>query len=120
VLLDGAAPVLLEEPELSLHTAVVRFLPQMLARLGRKSGRQVIVTTHSADLLADPGIAAEEVVMLTPTDEGTVLELASSKREIRALVAGGDERRRGRPAVKRALGVSFILSEVRERASITP
>ena len=89
VLLDGTAPVLLEEPELSLHTAVIRYLPQMLARLGRKSGRQVILTTHSADLLSDPGIAAEEVLLLTPSAEGTVVELASSKREIRELVSAG-------------------------------
>jgi predicted ATPase len=89
VLLDGTAPVLLEEPELSLHTAVIGYLPQMLVRLGRKSGRQVILTTHSADLLADQGIAAEEVLLLSPSAEGTVVELASSKREVRALLTAG-------------------------------
>lgn len=89
VLLDGTAPVLLEEPELSLHTGVVRFLPQMLARLSRKSGRQIVVTTHSADLLADPGIAGEEVLLLTPSSEGTIVELASAKGEIRELLAAG-------------------------------
>jgi predicted ATPase len=89
VLLDGNAPVLLEEPELSLHTAVIRYLPQMLVRLGRKSGRQVILTTHSADLLGDPGIAAEEVLQLIPSSEGTIVELASSKREVRELLAAG-------------------------------
>lgn len=89
VLLDGTAPVLLEEPELSLHTGVVRFLPQMFARLSRKSGRQIIVTTHSADLLSDPGIAGEEVLLLTPSSEGTVVEVASAKREIRDLLTSG-------------------------------
>jgi predicted ATPase len=89
VLLDGTAPVLLEEPELSLHTAIIRFIPQIFALLGRKSGRQVVVTTHSADLLSDPGIAGEEVVQLTPSTEGTVATLASSKREVRALLAAG-------------------------------
>jgi predicted ATPase len=89
VLLDGSAPVLLEEPEQSLHTAVIRYLPQMLARLGRKSGRQVILTTHSADLLSDPGIATEEVLLLSPSAEGTVVDVASSKREIRELVTAG-------------------------------
>jgi len=89
VLLDGNAPVLLEEPELSLHTAVIRYLPQMLNRLGRKSGRQVILTTHSADLLGDPGIAGEEVLQLSPSGEGTVVEPASSMPEIRALLAAG-------------------------------
>jgi len=89
VLLDGSAPVLLEEPELSLHTGVVRYLPQVFARVARKSGRQIIITTHSADLLSDPGISGEEVVQLTPSGEGTVAELASSKREVRALLSAG-------------------------------
>jgi predicted ATPase len=89
VLLDGNSPVLLEEPELSLHSAVVRHLPQMLARVGRKSSRQVILTTHSADLLADPGIGGEEVLQLSPSNEGTIVELASSNREVRALLASG-------------------------------
>ena len=89
VLLDGSAPVLLEEPELSLHTEVVRYLPQVFARVARKSGRQIIITTHSADLLSDPGISGEEVVQLTPSGEGTVAELASSKREVRALLSAG-------------------------------
>ena len=89
VLLDGAAPVLLEEPELSLHTAVIRYLPQILTRLGRKGGRQVILTTHSADLLNDQGIAPEEVLVLIPTAEGTVVDLASTKREIRELLRAG-------------------------------
>jgi predicted ATPase len=89
VLLDGTAPVLLEEPELSLHSAVIRVLPQVLVRLGRKSGRQVILTTHSADLLSDAGIAGEEVLQLTPSAEGTLVEAASSKREVRELLAAG-------------------------------
>ncbi len=89
VLLDGTAPVLLEEPELSLHAAVIRSLPQVLVRLGRRSGRQVILTTHSAELLSDPGIAGEEVIQLAPSAEGTVAEVASSKREVAALLAAG-------------------------------
>ena len=43
VLLDGTEPLLLEEPELSLHPEVVRFIPAIMARLGRKAGRQVLV-----------------------------------------------------------------------------
>ncbi|HKU43993.1 MAG TPA: AAA family ATPase [Polyangiales bacterium] len=89
VLLDGTAPVLLEEPELSLHAGVIRYLPQILTRLARKSGRQVLLTTHSADLLMDPGIDLNEVLVLTPSSEGTLVEVASSKNDIRALVTAG-------------------------------
>jgi predicted ATPase len=47
--LDGSGALLMEEPEQSLHPEVVRFLPQMFARIQRKSGRQVLLSTHSTD-----------------------------------------------------------------------
>jgi predicted ATPase len=85
-LLDGDAPLLLEEPELSLHAEVVRHIPRIFSRLGRKTGRQIVVSTHSAELLSDSGIAPEEVLLLTPSREGTSVSLASSDRQIRALL----------------------------------
>jgi predicted ATPase len=87
--LDGSAPLLLEEPELSLHTAVVRHIPRMMARIGRKAGRQFMLSTHSADLLSDDGIAPEEVLLLVPSNEGTVVNLAAQEPAIRALLEGG-------------------------------
>ena len=88
-LLDGVAPLLLEEPELSLHSAVVRYIPTMMWRVGRKAGRQTVVSTHSAELLSDESISGEEVLMLQPSKAGTNVSVASSHREIRALLAGG-------------------------------
>jgi len=89
VFLDGTAPLLLEEPELSLHTEVIRHIPQVMARLGRKSGRQMIVSTHSAELLSDEGIAPEEVLLLFPSPEGTTIQAASDDAQVRALLEGG-------------------------------
>jgi predicted ATPase len=89
VLLDGTAPLLLEEPELSLHSAVIRHIPRMIARLGRKSGRQVFLSTHSADLLADEGIAPEEVLLLEPTKEGTEIRTARSDKQVKRLLDSG-------------------------------
>ncbi|MBN8230011.1 AAA family ATPase [Corallococcus macrosporus] len=86
---DGTAPLLLEEPELSLHTAVVRHIPQMMARVSRKNDRQVIVSTHSADLLGDEGIGGEEVLVLKPLKEGTQVDVAKSDDTIRALLEKG-------------------------------
>lgn len=86
---DGSGPLLLEEPELSLHPAVVRLLPAMFWRLTRKRGRQVIVSTHSPDLLVDEGIAPEEVLLLSPTDNGTDVAVSADDKEIAALIAGG-------------------------------
>jgi len=89
VLLDGTAPLLLEEPELSLHYAVVRHIPGILARISRRTGRQVLLSSHSAELLTDPGIDANEVLLLKPTNEGTDVTIAAHDLEIRRLLDGG-------------------------------
>lgn len=83
---EGEGLLLLEEPELSLHPGVVRHLAT-LARV--ESPRQMIISTHSLDLLADEGIAPEEVVLLEPTSEGTRVSLAADDAQIRALLEGG-------------------------------
>ncbi|WP_044236856.1 AAA family ATPase [Chondromyces apiculatus] len=89
VLLDGDAPLLLEEPELSLHTAVVRNIPSMMARVSRKGGRQVLVSTHSVDMLSDEGIPSSEVLLLEPSTEGTKVTVAADVASIRALLEKG-------------------------------
>ncbi len=88
-LLDGTGPMLLEEPELSLHEAVVRHLPAMIWKITRKNRRQVIVSTHSAALLSDRSIDAREVLLLVPTKEDTEVSVAGSDQEIRAIVEAG-------------------------------
>jgi predicted ATPase len=88
-LLDGTGPLLLEEPELSLHPEVIRYFPQMVARIQRRSGRQVVLSTHSSDLFRDEGIGLDEVLMLNPSPEGTSIERASKFPEIAALLEGG-------------------------------
>jgi predicted ATPase len=76
-------PLLLEEPELSLHSAVAANIPQMMERAcGGSDGRQVIVTTHSVEMLSDPGVGADELVLLTPSDDGTRVEVASTIHEV--------------------------------------
>ena len=89
VLQDGPGPVLLEEPELSLHPEVVRRLPQLLQRVANRSGRQTILSTHSTDLFLDEGISLEEVLVLTPRGEGTAVSQAEDVREITELLEGG-------------------------------
>ena len=87
--LAGSGPLLLEEPELSLHPDVVRFIPQMFARTQRRTGRQILVSTHSMDLLRDEGIGLDEVLLLEPGTEGTSVSPAGSIKEIRDLLQGG-------------------------------
>jgi predicted ATPase len=86
---DGNGPLLLEEPELSLHSEVVRFIPQMFARIQRRLGRQVLISTYSTDLLRDEGIGIDEVLLLQPGTEGTSVRAASEFTEIKALLEGG-------------------------------
>lgn len=89
VAMEGGGPLLLEEPELSLHPEIVRYLPQMFARVQRRTGRQIILSTHSPDLLRDEGIGLDEVLLLRPGSEGTEVEPAGAFQEIRDLLQGG-------------------------------
>jgi len=88
-LLDGDSLLLMEEPELSLHAGVVQKLPGLVWRIQTRKKRQVIISTHSADLLSDKGIGGEEVLLLTPDVEGTRVEQASSISEVRELLEAG-------------------------------
>jgi len=88
-LLDGDSPLLLEEPELSLHTAIVKKLPALFYRMQRRRKRQIFVSTHSWEMLQDRGIGGEEVVMLEPNNEGTVATVASKNTDIRKLLSSG-------------------------------
>lgn len=86
---EKGGSLLLEEPELSLHPEVVKFLPQMFARMQRRTGRQVMTSTHSTDLLRDEGIGLDEVLLLTPSPEGTKVSTAASFVEVKDLLDGG-------------------------------
>ncbi|MEJ5264585.1 MAG: AAA family ATPase [Bacteroidales bacterium] len=79
---DGAKPILLEEPELSLHASIVSSLPDIIYQLQNKksSKRQVILTTHSYDLLNNKSINPEEILLVETLSEGSrVLEGAKIK-----------------------------------------
>lgn len=89
VALEKEGPLLLEEPELSLHPEIVRVLPQMLVRVQRRTGRQIFLSTHSPELLRDEGIGLDEVLLLRPGSEGTEVTTAASHKDIRALLEGG-------------------------------
>lgn len=84
-LFEGEGPLLLEEPEISLHSEVVSRLPQIIERINRsrRIKRQVFISTHSEDLLGDKGIAAEEVLRLEPGKDGTrILSADAGEREM--------------------------------------
>lgn len=76
-ILNGSGPLLLEEPELSLHRAVVRQIPRILARAAQVHERQVITSTHADEVLDDTGIDPSEVIILKPTAEDTLVTSGS-------------------------------------------
>jgi len=74
--------LLLEEPELSLHSAIVRTLPTVLAMTQRDRDLQVIISTHAPELLDDEGVLADEVLLLRVTSDGSTAALLSEIDEV--------------------------------------
>ena len=71
---ESDGPLLLEEPELSLNSSIVRRIPATFARVGKRSGRQVIASTHSPDMVYDEGISPKEFAVITQTNDGSTIE----------------------------------------------
>jgi len=90
---DGTKPILLEEPELSLHSAIIMRLPDIIYQLQKKKTgkRQVIVTTHSHEILNNKGISAEEVLLIsTDGEEGSKIIESASLPEVKAYLQAGN------------------------------
>ena len=88
-LFEGQGPLLLEEPELSLHKDIVRRLPEVFDRIQRlgKKRRQIIISTHSQELLSDLSITGPQVLRLEPGEHGTQI-LAPSVQDSAQMKAG--------------------------------
>jgi hypothetical protein len=86
---EGDSLLLLEEPELSLNGAIVAKLAPLIHRLQKPRKRQVIISSHSSDLLNDRGISLNEIIVLEPASEGTRACLASDITEVKNMLIGG-------------------------------
>lgn len=73
-MLDGSGTILLEEPESNLHAAIVEQIPEFVANIQLSKHRQVIITTHSYEILSNQGIDASELVILATSAEGTTAQ----------------------------------------------
>jgi len=87
--LAGSGPLLVEEPEISLHEEIVRLIPRMLARLGKRTGRQMLLTTHSLDLLCGEGVTNEELLLFCPSEAGAYIRPALALSEAADLLRAG-------------------------------
>lgn len=90
-LFEGEGPLLMEEPELSLHSEVARHLPSLVERVNRhrKTKRQLIISTHSEEILSDPSISADEILRLEPSQDGTLLRSPLDNPEESAQLRAG-------------------------------
>jgi predicted ATPase len=88
-LLEGESLLLLEEPEQSLNAGIVAQLAPVIHRAQKRRRRQVLISTHSDDLLGDHGIDGREVLMLAPAAEGTNVQVASDVIDIGAMLKAG-------------------------------
>jgi predicted ATPase len=88
-LLESEAPLLLEEPELSLHPAVVRQLPRMIANVARAQGRQVLISTHAEQIMAEGGIDPSEILIFEPGARETRVWLAREDPQFQIVAAAG-------------------------------
>lgn len=90
MLQEKTGPLLLEEPELSLHSALVKQLPAFIARAQRRAGgRQAIISTHSDEMMEDPGVAANEVLLVRQAREGSEVAIGADLDEIRDAMDAG-------------------------------
>jgi hypothetical protein len=61
----------------------------MFARIQSRTGRQILTSTHSTELLRDDGIGLDEVIWLRPSTEGTTVSTANARSEMKTLLESG-------------------------------
>jgi len=105
-LLEGDAPFLLDEPELSLPEAISKHLAPMLRRAQGHRYRQVLVNTQNNELLSHASIGASEVLLLTPTSAGTRVSVAADQEALEALLEA--EASAGEVASNRQTGIGQL------------
>ena len=91
-ILDGEGLLLLEEPELYLHSEIVKQLPMFIAnaqKAKRKETRQVFISSHSYELLATDTINQDEIAMLTQGKEDTIVTRAADETIINDQLEAG-------------------------------
>ncbi len=90
-LIDCNGLVLLEEPEINLHLGIIAQLPEFISSIQRskKQSLQVIITTHSYEMLANSGISTDEVLLLQGSKEGTTIKKASELESVKDIVSAG-------------------------------
>ena len=93
--------VLIEEPETCLQASVVRSLPSLLAEVAMKRDVQMVISTHSPELIDSELVLPSQVLMLRSENGETRGELLSQSNDprIKAVVSSGLPKSEGIDAV---------------------
>ena len=93
--------VLIEEPETFLQASVVRSLPSLLAEVAMNRDVQMIISTHSPELIDSELVLPSQVLMLRSENGETTGQLLSESNDprIKAVVSAGLPKSQGIDAV---------------------
>lgn len=93
--------VLIEEPETFLQASVVRSLPSLLAEVAMNRDVQMVISTHSPELIDSELVLPSQVLMLRSENGETTGELLSQSNDprIKAVVSAGLPKTQGIDAV---------------------
>ncbi|TDL55241.1 chromosome segregation protein SMC [Pantoea ananatis] len=87
-LLEKRQLLLLEEPELSLNSEIVRYIPEIIENIlkGARNQKQIIISTHSTPLLSND-IDGNNIILFLASENGTTAR-SPSDEELDAMRAG--------------------------------
>ena len=91
VLMTSNNMILLEEPELSLHKKVVEQIPDLIYKTRqsrRKTGGQILISTHSEVMLSDKSIVGHYLILTPGTGGESTTIQGPDKEDIIALQSG--------------------------------
>ena len=93
--------VLIEEPETFLQASVVRSLPSLLAEVAMNRDVQMVISTHSPELIDSELVLPSQVLVLRSENGETTGELLSQSNDprIKAVVVAGLPKSQGIDAV---------------------
>ena len=93
--------VLIEEPETFLQASVVRSLPLLLAEIAMNRDVQMVISTHSPELIDSELVLPSQVLVLCSENGETTGELLSQSNDprIKAVVSAGLPKSQGIDAV---------------------
>ncbi len=107
----GSEPLLLlEEPELSLPSAVIRQIPRLMRQTLKhnRKKRQIILSTHSVELLSDDQIEGNELLFFKPGKEGIRVVKAYDLKLIKKSLESGSSGEKSQNAGSAMEGVNQL------------